>query len=241
MSRRHCFLAFSLAFLIACSSAYGRDAICTCPDIELSPIDRSLPIKIVPQSAVAAHVPGPPPNYPAEARQRHLEGKGLFEVRLRADGNVSHVQMLQSTGHPLLDEESSRTFQKWNFAYLGKCNRVRIPIIYSLRPRPEARVASTSPPTTLEDAQAKELLLFTAQPSLPYEARRSRLSGLGIFDLKFDYETGRLRGINIVKSTGHSMLDGRAIGALKLWKAKPRSIHSLRVPINFSLKPLPKT
>ena len=102
-------------------------------------------------------------------------------------------------------------------------------------------LAGASPPMTLEAAQAKELLVYTAQPSPPYAARRSRLSGLGIFDLKFDYETGRLREINIVKSTGHSMLDGRAIGALKLWRAKPRSIHSLRVPINFSLKPLPKT
>ena len=68
-----------------------------------------------------------------------------------------------------------------------------------------------------------------------------RLSGFGVFDLKFDYETGHLREIQIVKSTGHSMLDGRAISALKLWKAKPRSIHTLRVPMNCPLEPLPHT
>jgi TonB family protein len=90
---------------------------------------------------------------------------------------------------------------------------------------------------TADEAQAKQLLLFAARPSYPYEARRAHLSGFGIFDLRFDYETGHLREIHVVKSTRASSLDGHAIGALKLWKAKPRSIHTLRVPINFTLKP----
>ena len=98
-------------------------------------------------------------------------------------------------------------------------------------------LAAASEPMTVEEAQAKQLLLFAARPSYPYEARKARLSGSGIFDLKFDYETGHLREIHIVKSTGQSMLDGHAIGALKLWKAKPRSIHTLRIPITFTLKP----
>jgi len=101
-------------------------------------------------------------------------------------------------------------------------------------------LASPPAPVTLEEAQAKQLLLVAVEPRIPYEARRSRLSGFGVFDLKFDYETGHLREIQVVKSTGHSMLDGRAIGALKLWTAKPRSIHTLRVPMDFSFKPLPK-
>ena len=101
-------------------------------------------------------------------------------------------------------------------------------------------LASLPPPTTLEEAQERQLLLVAVEPRIPYEARRSHLSALGVFDLKFDYETGHLREIQVVKSTGHSMLDGRAIGALKLWKAKPRSLHTLRVPMDFSLKLLPK-
>ena len=102
-------------------------------------------------------------------------------------------------------------------------------------------LAGPPPPLTLEEAQAKQLLLVAVQPFIPYEARRMRLSGFGVFDLKFDYETGHLREIQIVKSTGHSMRDGRAISALKLWKAKPRSIHTLRVPMNCPLEPLPHT
>ena len=89
----------------------------------------------------------------------------------------------------------------------------------------------------VEEAQAKQLLLFATKPSYPHEAYRMRVSGNGVFDLTFDYETGHLREIHVVKSTGNNFLDGHAIGALKLWKAKPRSIHILRVPINFTYKP----
>lgn len=67
---------------------------------------------------------------------------------------------------------------------------------------------------TLEEVQAKELLLFAAEPSYPYEARRQHLSGTGIFELRFDYETGYLREIHVVKSTGYDVFDGHAIGAL---------------------------
>lgn len=91
--------------------------------------------------------------------------------------------------------------------------------------------------TTVEEAQTKQLLVFAAKPTYPYDARRARVSGWGLFDLKFDYETGNLREIHVAKNTGNNYLDGHAIGALKLWKAKPRSIHTLRVPINFTLKP----
>ena len=61
--------------------------------------------------------------------------------------------MLQSAGHRVLDEESIRTIQTWNFAYMGKCDLVRIPIIYSLRPRQEVKIVP----------DADELLLWATR------------------------------------------------------------------------------
>jgi hypothetical protein len=98
-------------------------------------------------------------------------------------------------------------------------------------------------PMTLDDAVQRHLLLTVAIPKYP-EGRQWKplpwggpaehpLIGDGIFDLRFDYESGRLREIHVVKSTDSSELDTYAIGALKVWKAKPRSIHTLRVPITF--------
>jgi TonB family protein len=92
-------------------------------------------------------------------------------------------------------------------------------------------------PMTLNDAVQRHLLVTAALPKYPEIYQRQpgeeTLINDGIFDLRFDYDTGRLREIHVVKSTGNSKLDGRAILAFKVWKAKPRSIHTLRVPITF--------
>jgi TonB family protein len=87
---------------------------------------------------------------------------------------------------------------------------------------------------TEQEAVTKDLLLFAVRPDYPYEALSRKRSGSGVFDLTFDYESGHLREVHVVKSTGWRVLDAHAIGALKLWKAKPRSLHTIRVPIIFT-------
>src|SRR5690349_6224587 len=96
-------------------------------------------------------------------------------------------------------------------------------------------------PMMLDDALRQHLLLVAVAPDYPreYEWRPAHgnsfgsgpPSGGGVFDLRFDYETGHLREVHVLESTGSRKLDAHTIGALKLWKAKPRSIHTLRVPI----------
>ena len=92
-------------------------------------------------------------------------------------------------------------------------------------------------PMTLNDALQRHLLLTAAIPKYPeiyqWQPAGETLIDDGIFDLRFDFATGRLREIHVVKSTGNNKLDARAILAFKVWKAKPRSIHTLRVPITF--------
>jgi outer membrane biosynthesis protein TonB len=86
-----------------------------------------------------------------------------------------------------------------------------------------------------DEARQKHLLLVAAKPSYPdaAEARLFRRKYTCVFELKFDYETGHLREVHVVKSTGEPRLDAYAIGAMKVWQAKPRSIHNLLVPVNF--------
>ena len=107
--------------------------------------------------------------------------------------------------------------------------------------------AATRELVTAEEASHKGLLLVVVRPVYPnvswwapvggIESTIHRPSGSGIFDLRFDYETGQFREVHVVQSTGHPQLDESAIDALKRWKAKPRSIHTLRVPIVFTNKP----
>jgi outer membrane biosynthesis protein TonB len=93
--------------------------------------------------------------------------------------------------------------------------------------------AATENVMMVEEAVQKHLLLVAAKPTYSYEARSRGRTGRGLFELKFDYETGRLREVHVVKSFGDRLLDGPTIGALKVWQAKPRSIHTLLVPVRF--------
>jgi TonB family protein len=88
-------------------------------------------------------------------------------------------------------------------------------------------------PIYLKVQQAIPFLARVAKPEYPYEARRERVTGSGLFELKFDYETGKLREIHCLKSTGNGMLDVASIRALKIWLAKPRTLKTIRVPITF--------
>ena len=85
----------------------------------------------------------------------------------------------------------------------------------------------------VEEALRKHLLLYAIRPEYPYEMRHRGVTGNGIFELRFDYESGHLNEIHIAKSTGSPMLDRYTIDSLKHWKAKPRSLTSLLVPIEF--------
>jgi TonB family protein len=82
---------------------------------------------------------------------------------------------------------------------------------------------------TAREALKRHLLIVAVVPKHP----RGRLTGSGVFDMKFDYESGRLREIHVVQSTGQPKLDANTIAALKQWRAKPRSVHILRLPITF--------
>ncbi|MEP6937560.1 MAG: energy transducer TonB [Chthoniobacterales bacterium] len=86
----------------------------------------------------------------------------------------------------------------------------------------------------MDEALRRDLLIVAVRPDYPWAARRFGQRGAGVFDLRFDFETGNLREVHVVRSAGVRALDGYAIGALKLWKAKPRSLLGLRVAIEFT-------
>jgi protein TonB len=72
----------------------------------------------------------PRPQIPAEVRTKHLKGAGVFMAYLRADGTVSRVAIIQSTGQPILDKMSLEAFSKWRFKPTS-IKKVKIPIRYT--------------------------------------------------------------------------------------------------------------
>lgn len=98
---------------------------------------------------------------------------------------------------------------------------------------PEIASDARDVPKIYSVEEAAQVLRYAVKPEYSDEARRLRVSGSGLFELRFEYETGRLKGIHIVVSTGSRVLDHDAIAGLKEWKAKPRSVRSMRIGITF--------
>jgi TonB family protein len=83
--------------------------------------------------------------------------------------------------------------------------------------------------------EAAQVLRYAVKPQYSREAQRTRATGRGLFELRFDYESGRLKAIDIVESTGSRLLDHDAINGLKEWKAKPHSVRVMRIAITFKM------
>jgi TonB family protein len=69
------------------------------------------------------------PDYPVEARGRHLTGNGAFALHVRPDGGVARVETLKSIGHRSLDRAAIAAFREWRF-YPRTVSIVRVPIRY---------------------------------------------------------------------------------------------------------------
>jgi len=80
-------------------------------------------------SGVAVYAPYP--DYPVAARRRHWTGRGIFRCKLRPDGTVSSVEILQSTGHVILDQAAISALRQWRFKVHGG-DLVRIPIRFTM-------------------------------------------------------------------------------------------------------------
>jgi periplasmic protein TonB len=82
--------------------------------------------------AKAAALYAPKPEYPYEARSRHVTGSGVCIVDVDpASGNVTSASMAQSTGNPILDNATVSAFRRWRFK-AGSASKARIPITFTL-------------------------------------------------------------------------------------------------------------
>ncbi|HJM43834.1 MAG TPA: energy transducer TonB [Nitrospinota bacterium] len=59
------------------------------------------------------------PVYPAEARERGVEGTVLLRLKILSDGRVGKVEVTRSSGSALLDRAASRSASSWRFAFDG--------------------------------------------------------------------------------------------------------------------------
>ena len=65
----------------------------------------------------------------------------------------------------------------------------------------ELVASATEVPKVFTVEEAAQVLQYAVKPEYSYQARKMQMTGAGIFELRFDYDTGRLKAIDIVQNT----------------------------------------
>jgi TonB family protein len=100
------------------------------PAVQTEAANISAPVPMSLSVAQSMAISAPLPEYPYEAKRRHLTGSGICLVTVdTATGTVTNATMFQSTGSPLLDKLTIQTFKSWRFKP-GTVSEVRVPISY---------------------------------------------------------------------------------------------------------------
>ena len=84
------------------------------------------------------------------------------------------------------------------------------------------------------DAQWKAIFFYTPSPDYPYEARRQRVTGSGLFRMYVN-ELGKVAALKVLKSTGNGELDAEGLKAFIRWRAKPGPRREVDMPLTFLL------
>ena len=83
-------------------------------------------------AAKAFAVSAPRPEYPMEARSRHITGSGVAVLTVDVStGVVTDASMAQSFGNPILDNAALSAFRRWRFKP-GTTSKIKIPISYTM-------------------------------------------------------------------------------------------------------------
>ena len=96
-----------------------------------------------------------------------------------------------------------------------------------------------APPPTAAVISGPELLkvfIYPRAPEYPFEARRNRWSGRGVYRA-FVTPEGKVSRVIILHSTGHPVLDDMVIRATLQWRAKPGRPKEVDFPIIFIAPP----
>jgi TonB family protein len=82
--------------------------------------------------------------------------------------------------------------------------------------------------------QVAAMFLKFGRIEYPYEARRSRLTGSGIFRV-YIHPDGKVKTVGVVRSTGHPELDLAAAAGLYHCLAKPGGRREVDMPVTFTM------
>ena len=70
---------------------------------------------LIPPRPVSGLASNRKPDYPIEARSRRQQGRVLLRVQVSATGDAASVDIVSSSGHPILDQAARAAVRAWRF------------------------------------------------------------------------------------------------------------------------------
>jgi TonB family protein len=70
--------------------------------------------------------------------------------------------------------------------------------------------------------------IYTPRPNYPMGALARYEQGSGWFVMRVQIKSGRVKEVEVARSTGHSDLDASTVDALKRWRFKPNALSSIK-------------
>ena len=172
-----------------------------------------LEVKALGASGKLLPISAPRPEYPYEARSRHITGEGICVLAIdHSTGAVTDASMRQSTGSSILDNAVISTLRQWKFEPNLDAQRVEITVTFTATGATmgEPSIANRETAATPERAA-----LPTAAPQLPSAENRLRFARLTQpVKIKVAYgETMLPAGMKLpLKSAGASILKVEYMG-----------------------------
>jgi TonB family protein len=80
--------------------------------------------------------------------------------------------------------------------------------------------------------QAEHRALYAPRPEYPLAARKQHWTGAGVFACNIRSD-GTVASVDVLRSTGHQMLDQAAITAFRQWRFRPGDMKIVKIPIDF--------
>lgn len=167
----------------------------------------------------------PYPKYPYVARAERLEGAGIFRLLFNMQtGAVSTVQVIQSTGHKVLDKTAVETLQKWKFRTPLPFRGVNVPVRFELTDQMGRRNA-------LRAARANAVI--APKVRYPMSAWFQGTGGSGRFEFIVNFETGEVQDVKLLETTSDARLDRRAIETFRKWRFRPHTTRTFTTTFSF--------
>jgi len=102
------------------------------------PVAAAAPVTDTAPDYKAAYLNNPRPSYPMAARRMGWEGRVVLNVEVLATGYCGDANVLQTSGHEVLDNAALRTVKGWRFVPASRAGRsttqwFKVPIQFSLK------------------------------------------------------------------------------------------------------------